>query len=168
MRRVNIMRCPSRPRRSRGVSLIETMTAVAIGGVLLVQGLPALGDYLTNARLRSAGQLVLEQTLYAQNEAIRRNGIVRVALDGSQLQVLDTRPTTPTVLRTVQLPGSVAVDKPATIEFGSQGRPPTFGDSYAVPLGASGVSCDGDTHCPAVRVDAGGGVSLCADRNACL
>lgn len=156
------------PRRSRGVSLIETMTAVAIGALLLTQGLPALGDYLTNSRLRSAGQLVLEQTLYAQNEAIRRNGTVRVAIDGSKVEVIDASAATPAVIRTVQLPGSVGVAALSTIEFGSLGRPPVFGDSYAVALGASGVDCNGETHCPAVRVDAGGGVSLCADRNACL
>jgi type IV fimbrial biogenesis protein FimT len=162
------MRRLSPPRHSeRGLNLVEVMVAISIAGLLLIQGLPALGEYLTNARLRSAGHLVLEQTLFAQNEAIRRNGEVRVKLSGSQVQVLDATRSPAVEIRSVSLPGSVEVTTDKTIAFGSMGRPASFGTTYDVALTASGVTCSDDTPCPGLHVAAGGGVKLCGDSRSC-
>lgn len=160
--------------RERGISLIEVMVAIAIVGILVVQGLPTLNDYMANAQLRSAGQIVLEQTLFAQNEAIRRNGRVQVVLSGSQVQVVDvSTPATPVQLRNVTLPGGVryaSMGSTTPIVFGSQGRPPTFGDTYRAnlsPATTNATCSSSNLLCPAVIVDAGGAVSMCNDRSIC-
>jgi len=60
----------------RGVTLIELMVTIAIGGILLTVGAPMLSDYIANSRLRAAGEALLSEALYAQQEAIKRNGVV--------------------------------------------------------------------------------------------
>ena len=152
--------------RSRGVSLIEALVTVTIAAILLAQGLPAFAEYLHNSRLRSAGHLLLEQALFAQNEAIRRNGAVRVRLSGSNVEVLDASWGPPKVLRSIELPGKVQAQE-ATIEFGSLGRPAPFGTSYAIALSSEGIGCTGETRCPTLQIDAGGGVSLCNNGSPC-
>lgn len=150
-------------RGERGLNLIELMVALTIAGIVLLQGLPALREYMTNARLRSAGHVVLEQALFAQNEAVRRNGVVRVTINGAQLQVIDGTSSPEKVLRDIVLPGHVQAASAPAIEFGSLGRPPVLGTSYQVSLAAPGVVCGGETLCPVLRIDAGGGVRLCRD-----
>jgi len=151
----------------RGVTLIELMVTIAIGGILLTAGAPKLADYIANSRLRAAGEAVLSQTLYAQQEAIKRNGVVRLLVSGSSLQVSDQSTTPATPLRTQQLPDGIAADAVVTLNFGSFGRPATFGNSYVVGLSAPGITCSKDYRCPSVRVDVGGGVRLCSDKTNC-
>ena len=67
---------------SRGVSLIELMTAITITAILLLYGAPAFSAYLVNARLRSAGETLMASALLAQQEAIKRNATVRLSVDG--------------------------------------------------------------------------------------
>lgn len=151
----------------RGFTLIELMVTIAIGAILLSVGAPMLADYVANSRLRAAGEAVLSEVLYAQQEAIKRNAVVRLSVKGSALQVLDPSTSPAASLRTQQLPDGIAVDAAATLDFGSFGRPAAFGDSYAVKLSASGITCSKDYRCPSVQVDAGGGVRLCSDKSNC-
>jgi type IV fimbrial biogenesis protein FimT len=151
----------------RGVTLIELMVTIAIGAILVSVGAPMLADYIANSRLRAAGEAVLSEALYAQQEAIKRNGVVRLLVSGSSLEVSDPSTTPATSLRTQQLPDGIGVDAAVTLNFGSFGRPATFGDTYTVNLSASGITCSKDYRCPSLRVDAGGGVRLCSDKTNC-
>jgi len=148
------------------VTLIELMVTIAIGGILLTVGAPMLSDYIANSRLRAAGEALLSEALYAQQEAIKRNGVVRLLVSGSSLQVSDQSTTPATPLRTQQLPDGIAAAA-ATLNFGSLGRPATFGDTYTVDLSATGITCSKNYRCPSLRVDAGGGVRLCIDKTNC-
>lgn len=148
------------------MTLIELMVTIAIGGILLTVGAPMLSDYIANSRLRAAGEALLSEALYAQQEAIKRNGVVRLLVSGSSLQVSDQSTTPATPLRTQQLPDGIAAAA-VTLNFGSFGRPATFGDTYTVDLSATGITCSKNYRCPSLRVDAGGGVRLCIDKTNC-
>lgn len=150
-------------RRSRGLTLIELMVALAIMAVLAAAAGPYLGDYMSNSRLREAGNLLLTETLMAQSEAIKRNTTVRLSTNGATVQVLDmTVAGTPVVLRERTLPGSVTAPV-STLDFGTEGRPAPFGTAGSVDLGSTGVTCSVDLRCPGLRVDAGGAVRLCGN-----
>ncbi|HKW84003.1 MAG TPA: GspH/FimT family pseudopilin [Burkholderiaceae bacterium] len=151
----------------RGVTLIELMVTITIAAILLTVGAPMLADYIANSRLRAAGEAVLSQVLFAQQEAIKRNGVVRLVVSGASLEVFDRSTSPATLLRTQQLPDGIAATATKVPDFDSFGRPATFGDTYAIDLSASGITCSNDYRCPSVRVDVGGGVRLCSDKNNC-
>ncbi len=149
----------------RGFTLIELLIAVAIGALLLTLGVPFFGDYVANARLREGGSAVHAETLHAQSEAIRRNATVRLTVDGATMRLLDmSTGGAGTLIRSTLLPDPVQFTAAADLDFGSDGRPVPFGTSYAVDLTATGETCSAERRCPGLRVDAGGGVRLCADR----
>ena len=62
----------------RGVTLIELMVGLVITAVLLGMAAPFFGDYVTNSRLREGGNGLMAEALYAQSEALKRNGVVRL------------------------------------------------------------------------------------------
>jgi type IV fimbrial biogenesis protein FimT len=147
----------------RGLTLIEVMIAVLIASLLLTFGVPMFNDYSTNARLREAGNTLLAEANFAQSEAIKRNGNVRLTLDGSTLRSIDRTSGADVVLREHTLPGQVAAAAALTADFGSDGRPLPFGTALAVNLAMPGTTCSGETRCPGLRIDAGGGVRLCGN-----
>jgi type IV fimbrial biogenesis protein FimT len=150
-------------RRSRGVTLIELMVAITVMAILLAAAAPFLGDYITNSRMREAGNLLMTETLMAQSEAIKRNTVVRLATNAGTVQVLDmTVPATPVVLRERALPSPVT-GPASTLDFGTDGRPTPFGTAAAVNLSIAGTTCSVDLRCPGLRVDAGGAVRLCGN-----
>lgn len=165
------MRHLSRQRATRGLTLIELLVTVAIGGLLMMAGLPYLGDYMTNSRLREAGQSAMTSALYAQSEAIKRNGRVRLSINDSTVQVIDrvglAAAADGTVLRTITLPDGVRLADAATVDFGSEGRTWPAGTTRTFNFTKSGVTCSTDIRCPALVVEAGGVVRLCADQTNC-
>lgn len=155
----------------RGMTLVELVISLAIAGILVAMAAPYFADYNVNARLREGGNAALSEALYAQGEAIKRNGTVRLVISGSTLQTTDETPERAdppdNVLRNRAMPDGVTADAAVTLNFGSNGRPTPFGTSYVVDLSKSGVTCSGDYRCPSLRVDAGGGIRLCGNKNAC-
>ena len=153
--------------RQRGVTLIELMVAITIGALLLTFGAPAFADYITNARLRASGNVVLADMLFAQREAIKRNGRVGVVTSGSTISVLDRTTATPSVLHTLQLPDGVVVDA-ADFDFGSQGAPVPFPNAQRIDLSmADPAACSSAYRCPSVRIGVSGDFRLCGDKNKC-
>ena len=151
------------PARARGLTMIELMVALAIASMLMLAAMPYFGEYTANSRLRESGNTVYTDALLAQSEAIKRNRLVRLASDGSLIQVLDlSNPDSPVVLRERVLEG--VTTGTLSIDFGSAGRPVPFGTSGALDFSLSGQTCSGDVRCPGLRIDAGGGVRLCGNR----
>lgn len=165
------MRQLSQHRAARGLTLIELMVTVAIAGILMIAGLPYLGDYVQNSRLREAGNSAYSSAMYAQSEAIKRNGRVRLAIDGSTVQVIDrvglAADADGVVLRTVTLPDGVRVADASTVDFGSEGRTWPAGSTRTFNFTRSGVTCSNDIRCPALVVEAGGAVRLCPIQSNC-
>jgi type IV fimbrial biogenesis protein FimT len=73
--------------RARGATLLELMIGVAVLGLLIGLGLPALTEFLQNSQIRGAANSTLSGIQVARAEALRRNDSVRFqlmsSLDGS-------------------------------------------------------------------------------------
>jgi type IV fimbrial biogenesis protein FimT len=69
--------------RGQGFSLIELIIAVAIMGVLLGLGLPALSTYARNIKLRAAAESFLAAVSQARGEAVSLNANVELILTNS-------------------------------------------------------------------------------------
>lgn len=158
MRRLNV----------RGFGLLEVILTLAITAILAAFAAPAFSEHLVNSRLREAGNALYAEAMFAQSEAIKRNGIVSVSINGSTLQIRDrTAEGSDTPIRERVLPATVAASAAATLNFGSAGRPANFGDEYRVDLSLSGVTCSSQYRCPSLRVDAGGAIRLCGNQLEC-
>jgi len=70
----------SRPtmRKQNGTTLLETMLATAIAGVLTTAAVPQLQDSMTQQRLRAGGSDLLATFNLARSEAVRRGHAVAV------------------------------------------------------------------------------------------
>lgn len=157
MRRLNLQ---------RGFTLIELMVAFAIASMLALAAAPYFADYGINARLREAGNVVYAETLFAQSEAIKRNHTVRVstAADGT-VNVVDTTPATPLTLRTRVVPDGVVLPA-AAVTFNTTGWPTPM-EATSIDLSHATTTCDGDHRCPRLRIEAGGAIRLCGNKNSC-
>ena len=72
----------------RGISMVEVVVVLAIAAAGAAAAVPYLKDYGVNARLREAGNALLSEAMAAQSEAIKRNGLVQLVVNGDLLQVL--------------------------------------------------------------------------------
>ena len=156
---------------ARGLTLIELLVTVTVAGFLLVAAAPHFSDYVNNSRLREGGTTLQTEALFAQSEAIKRNRIVRLVTAGSNVQVLEAQdPANMTLLRERTLAGGVTAAN-ATVDFTPRGYPvnravvPSVDFVPAgIDLALPGVTCSSDHRCPGLRIDAGGGIRLCADK----
>lgn len=161
-------------RRQGGLTLIELVIALAIAAALATTAAPHFGEMVTNSRMRAAGNLLLTEALTAQSEAIKRNRTVRLVVSDGTLRTLDMLdPTKPAEIRQQTLMPSISATLTTTttgisnLDFGSEGRPVTFGTAVTIDISMAGITCSGDLRCPSLRVDAGGAVRLCGDRTNC-
>lgn len=59
-----------------GFSLIESMLVLAVIGTLAAWGIPALGGWVANARMTTAGNDLLTAVLAGHAESVKRRGLV--------------------------------------------------------------------------------------------
>jgi type IV fimbrial biogenesis protein FimT len=64
--------------RQSGFSLIELMTAVVIGGIVMAVGLPMFSGFIKNSRLTTQTNDVLTSLHVARNEAVNRGHNIRI------------------------------------------------------------------------------------------
>jgi type IV fimbrial biogenesis protein FimT len=156
--------------RQGGFTLVELLVTIAIAAIMMSFAGPAFTDYIANSRLREGGNAVMAEVLFAQSEAIKRNGTVQVNVNAGTLQVRNMTAEGLAVdpagelLRSRTLPDGVTADAAVTVAFGGEGRTMPFGTPYTIDLSKTGLTCSSDYRCPTVRVDAGGAVRMCADR----
>jgi type IV fimbrial biogenesis protein FimT len=150
----------------RGLTLIELMVAFAIASMLALAAAPYFSDYGVNSRLRESGNLLYGEALFAQSEAIKRNQVVRVSTTGTTVTVADlSNPATPMTLRTRTVADGVTLPT-ASVSFGSSGWTTDLA-THSLDLGHISAVCDDDHRCPGLRVDAGGAIRLCGNKNSC-
>lgn len=150
----------------RGLTLIETMVGLVITAMLLGVAAPFLGDFVINSRLREGGNAVMAEALYAQSEALKRNGQVRLSVTTGQTQVIDMSVVPNVVLRTRGFTQGISADA-ANIDFGSDGMTRPRGTAATIDLAYTGTTCSAEQRCPRVRIDAGGSVRLCGNKLSC-
>jgi type IV fimbrial biogenesis protein FimT len=156
---------------ARGLTLIELLVTITIASMMLVAGLPSMVGYLNNSRLRESGISLQVEALFAQNEAMKRNAVMRLTTNGNTVQVLDaTDPANPVLVRARQLHVRVLAAS-AAMEFSPRGfpvdrstTPPTEYAAANIDLSYDSASCSANLRCPRLQVAGGGGIALCADR----
>ncbi len=76
--------CQSRPRRQRGITIIEIMVTLAIASVLIGLALPAFNNFVAQRTLTAQVNDFMVAIQYARSEAGRRGATVSVqAVDAS-------------------------------------------------------------------------------------
>lgn len=146
----------------RGLTLVELMVGLAIAAMLFMAAVPSFQEYMANSRLRENGNTLFAQTLFAQSEAIKRNAVVRVTVDGGEVTVTDrSDPDAPVELKSAPFSDGISADD-GTIDFGGEGRPVAFA-AASINLSLASFSCSTQIRCPGLRVDGGGAVRLCGD-----
>jgi type IV fimbrial biogenesis protein FimT len=72
-------------KRMRGFTLLELMVVVVIAGLLLGIGVPAMGDFIRNARMTAAANDLLAAMHVARSEAIKRKGAATLCTSANPL-----------------------------------------------------------------------------------
>lgn len=150
----------------RGMTLIEVMVGLVIMAILLGMAAPFFGDFVTNSRLREGGNGLMAEALYAQSEALKRNGVVRLSVTAASSQVIDMGQAPPAVLRTRVFTNGLSADA-VDIDFGSDGMTRPVGTAVDIDMAFSGITCSGEQRCPRLRIDAGGSIRLCGNKLSC-
>lgn len=74
-----------------GFTLLELMVVLAIAGVLMAVGIPAMGDFIRNSRITAAANDVMAALHFTRSEAIKRRRPVTLCTSASA--VTDVNPT---------------------------------------------------------------------------
>jgi type IV fimbrial biogenesis protein FimT len=100
------------------------MAVVAIAGVLLAVGAPAMADFLATQRVKSAAMDLRSALVLARSEAIKRNTNVAVAAKGGDLANGWEVKVGSTVLQSAGNPDAVGVSgsSVSTISYNREGR----------------------------------------------
>lgn len=152
--------------RARGLTLIELAVTLAISAILVGMASPYFGGFISNSRMREGGNMLMSEALFAQSEAIKRNGGIRLAIAGDTVSLIDTSAAPPVTLRSRSLASGLTASA-VNVDFGSNGMLTPFGTEAVVNLSLAGTTCSAEQRCPGLRIDAGGGVRLCANYLSC-
>jgi prepilin-type N-terminal cleavage/methylation domain-containing protein len=81
--------------RNSGFTLLELMVVLVIAGILVGVGIPAMGNFIRNARMTSAANDVMAALHYARSEAIKRRAPVTVCTSTDPLAAAPSCANTP-------------------------------------------------------------------------
>ena len=88
-----------------GFTLLELMAVVVIAGLLLGIGVPAMGDFIRNARITGAANDVMVGLHFARSEAIKRRVPVTLCSSANSLNADNPATPTPTCAASPMLTG---------------------------------------------------------------
>jgi type IV fimbrial biogenesis protein FimT len=154
----------------RGMTLVELMIAVLILSIVLAKGLPALLDYISNDRIRSAAEEFRSGLESARMEAIRRNTTVNFVPDATGWSVvLPGVGGAPDEVLIARAPksneaGLSAVPTLANVAFNGSGRlavPGAFSVDITPSTSELCAADGGEARCLRVAVSPGGMVRMC-------
>lgn len=165
-----------------GFTLIELMITIALLGVLLGMGVPALRDWITNTQINTAAEAINNGLQLARSEAVRRNTNVHFTLGTNSAWIVGCQTVqndndgdgvddcpgiiqTRLAAETTQVIVNVTPAGAGMVTFGPLGRVTTNADT-SQPITQLDVTVPDNVIDPAVRRDmrvlvGGGSVRLC-------
>ena len=93
----------------RGVSVLELIVALAIGGVLTLMALPYLQRYMALRDMRQTARLLGADLRLTQQYAVTQNQTFRLQYTAASAQYTLLRTSDATVFKVVAVPSSVAI-----------------------------------------------------------
>lgn len=78
----------------RGFSIIELMVTVALIGILMALGVPAIASWMADARLRATAESLTNQVRLAQATAVARNRVAMLVLTNATTPAYNSTPVT--------------------------------------------------------------------------
>jgi type IV fimbrial biogenesis protein FimT len=156
--------------KQRGLTLVEMMVVLTIMLLLMLSGVPMLGSYLANVRLRVGSEGMLDGLALARNEAIRRNTTVLYRFTGADWYVV--LPGTlggpdKTLVHRAAAANTAVTLSPAAGEVAFSGSGRTFPSGTALsiqfsnPAGGTCRASGGEVTCLRIVLPASGEPRLC-------
>jgi type IV fimbrial biogenesis protein FimT len=126
---------------SRGFTLPEVLTVVAILGLLAAVAAPNLGAMIRTQRVKTAAFDVMSSLLYARSEAVKRNASVTITPSaGNWANGWTLSDANANTLRSKAAFANVSITGPASIVYSANGRLAPVGASPQFSLSASDVA----------------------------
>ena len=127
-----------------GVSVLELIIALAIGGVLTLMALPHLQRYMALRDMRQTARLLGADLRLTQQYAVTQNQTFRLQYTAASAQYTLLRTSDATVLKVVAVPSTVAITTtfPSNwADFASTGAPVQSG-TFCLTEGTSNMKVD--------------------------
>jgi type IV fimbrial biogenesis protein FimT len=106
-----------------GFTLPELLIVVTVLGVLLAAGVPQLGEFMRNQRVKTASFDLFSSLVLARSEAITRNTRVTVApTSGAWTNGWTVTEPGGTVIRRQQAVSNISINGPAAVVYAESGR----------------------------------------------
>jgi type IV fimbrial biogenesis protein FimT len=130
-------------RTARGFTLPELLIVITILAVLMAAGLPSLGEFIRNQRVKTTSFDVFSTLVLARNEAITRNTTVTITpVAGAWTKGWNITYTDPggnmIPIRTQDPIPNISIDGPASVVYRGSGRLNGVVDSFE--LSATGAT----------------------------
>jgi type IV fimbrial biogenesis protein FimT len=121
---MTLLRSPAtRPRAARGYTIAEILIVVMLLGVLLAAGVPQLGDFVRQQRVKTASFELFSTLVHARSEAIARNGQVSVTpTDGAWVNGWTVTGPGGMVIRKQEPVPAMSITGPDAVVFVESGR----------------------------------------------
>jgi type IV fimbrial biogenesis protein FimT len=110
-------------RRARGFTLPELLIVITVLAVLVAAGMPSMGEFMRNQRVKTASFELFSTLVHARSEAITRNATVTIApVSSAWTNGWTVTDAGGTVIRTTGAVPNVTITGPTNVVFRGSGR----------------------------------------------